>query len=52
MTVGDILNGQGDQRVLKMIQRAIDKVNTNASCKQHKVSDGDVARVCMWVWLG
>ena len=36
-TVSDISKGNGDHCILKMIQKAIDKVNKGASCKHHKV---------------
>ena len=36
-TVSDILDGIGDQKVLKMIQRGVDAVNKKAPTKVHKV---------------
>lgn len=37
LTVADILDGGGDHRVLRMIQRGIDKVNKKAGSKVQKV---------------
>ena len=37
-TVNDILNGGGDHKVLKMLQKGIDTVNKKAPSKIHKVS--------------
>lgn len=36
-TVSDISKGDGDHRILKMIQKAIDKVNKGVSCNHHRV---------------
>ena len=36
-TVQDILRGDGDKRVLDMIQEGINTINKRASCRSHKV---------------
>ena len=36
-TVSDILDKEGDQKVLKLIQRGVDAVNKKAPTKVHKV---------------
>ena len=38
ITVDDIIDGEGDKVVLKMIKRGIDKVNVKATSKSQKVS--------------
>ncbi len=42
VSVGDILGGGGDQRVLKMIQKGIDAVNRKALSRAQKVGGADV----------
>lgn len=44
-TVSDILKDDGDERVLRMIQKGMDNVNRRAACKVHKVG-------CSLVWTG
>jgi len=54
VTVEDILSGGGDHKVLKMIQKGIDKVNNKAPSKVQKVKGQsvDVMKPCfiydMW----
>ena len=44
LTVNDILDGGGDHRVLRMIQKAIDGVNKKATSK--------ISKVCVCVCVG
>jgi long-chain-fatty-acid--CoA ligase ACSBG len=38
LTVGDILSGEGDHRVLRMIQHGVDRVNKAAACRIQKIA--------------
>lgn len=38
LTVRDVLSGEGDRRVLRMIQHGIDRVNKGAACRIQKIA--------------
>ena len=47
-SVGEVVEGEGDQRVLKMIQHGIDRVNNAAASRIQKVSHAPFIATPFW----